>query len=331
MKIAVVLGLVAGALLTTLLVIYLGVGHVVDAISAAGMLGLIVVTLAHLPSMIICGLAWRCLLRKPPRRASLLFVKARWIRDAASSLIPVLPVSGELAAVRLLALHGVRPGRAGATVVVDVTSELISQFLFTLMGLCLLIMQKPGNETVYWASIGVGVSVPVLIAFVLLQNSRVFMWLEHMSEKLAQSWNWQGLRGLHRSILVTYGRRRRLYAAIVLHLVAWLAGAAEGWVGLHFLGHPLGIGEIFAIESLVYALRSVAFFIPSAVGVQEGAYVLLGSIYGVPPEIALALSLLKRGREVILGIPGLFVWQWMESGRLWRRKAMAARSTAEIS
>jgi putative membrane protein len=198
------------------------------------------------------------------------------------------------------------------------------------MGLCLLIVQKPGDAAIYWASIGLGLSVPVLAAFVLLQNSRLFAYLEHVSEKLAQSWHWQGLRGLHRSLLATYRRRRWLHVSILLHLMAWVSGAAEAWLGFRLLGHTVGVGAVLAIESLVYALRSVAFFVPSAVGVQEGGYVILGSVYGVPPEAALALSLLKRGREVILGVPGLLAWQWMEGGRLWNRKRADVPSAAEI-
>ncbi len=73
------------------------------------------------------------------------------------------------------------------------------------------------------------------------------------------------------------------------------------------------------IESLVYAVRSVAFAIPNAVGVQEGAYVLIGAGFGLSPEMAIALSLLKRGRDLAIGLPALGVWQIVEGGRLWRR------------
>jgi hypothetical protein len=37
------------------------------------------------------------------------------------------------------------------------------------------------------------------------------------------------------------------------------------------------------------------------------------------PETALALSLVKRVRELLLGVPGLIVWQIAE-GRHWLRK-----------
>jgi hypothetical protein len=62
--------------------------------------------------------------------------------------------------------------------------------------------------------------------------------------------------------------------------------------------------------------------------VQEGVYVMLGSLYGLPPETMLALSLLKRARDIVIGVPMLLLWQGLESGRLWKRRARPA-SVAE--
>jgi hypothetical protein len=42
--------------------------------------------------------------------------------------------------------------------------------------------------------------------------------------------------------------------------------------------------------------------------------------------MALALSLLKRARDLAIGLPTIGVWQAVEGGRLWRR-----RSTSEVN
>ncbi|MCY1173965.1 putative membrane protein [compost metagenome] len=42
---------------------------------------------------------------------------------------------------------------------------------------------------------------------------------------------------------------------------------------------------------------------------QEAAYVLIGPLVGLPPATALALSLLKRARDVVIAVPALLVWQ----------------------
>jgi len=85
-------------------------------------------------------------------------------------------------------------------------------------------------------------------------------------------------------------------------------------------------GSVIAIESLLYAVRSIAFAVPSALGIQEGVYVLLGIWFGFGPEIALALSLLKRARDLVIGVPALLAWQILESRRLIPVRASVRRS-----
>ncbi len=104
--------------------------------------------------------------------------------------------------------------------------------------------------------------------------------------------------------------------------MCWIASSAEVWLALVFAGEPLSFGAVLAIESLVYASRTAAFVVPNAVGVQEGAYLLLGASFGLSPDMALALSLLKRARDLAIGVPALAVWQIVESGRWLRRRAV---------
>src|SRR6185437_5740604 len=61
---------------------------------------------------------------------------------------------------------------------------------------------------------------------------------------------------------------------------------------------------------------------------QEGAYVVAGAALGLPPDLALGLSLLKRARDVVLGIPALAAWHLLELRTAWRRQGR--RRTARI-
>src|SRR5947207_1414742 len=78
------------------------------------------------------------------------------------------------------------------------------------------------------------------------------------------------------------------------------------------MGHPIGLGEALVIESLLHAIRGAAFAIPGSLGAQEGGLVLLCAIFGIPPEQAIALSLVKRAADLVLGVPGLVGWQMLE-------------------
>jgi uncharacterized membrane protein YbhN (UPF0104 family) len=113
-----------------------------------------------------------------------------------------------------------------------------------------------------------------------------------------------------------YREPRRVIAAFLFNLAAWLASAAGAWIALWFMGSHVPLWAVLMIEALIFTLRSVAFAIPGAIGVQEAAYVLIGPLVGLPPATALALSLLKRARDVVIAVPALLVWQIGEYRRV---------------
>ena len=82
------------------------------------------------------------------------------------------------------------------------------------------------------------------------------------------------------------------------------------------MGHPVSVAEAVVIESLLHAIRGAAFAIPGALGAQEGGLVLLCAAFGIPPEQAIALSLVKRAADLVLGVPGLVGWQMLEMATL---------------
>ena len=78
----------------------------------------------------------------------------------------------------------------------------------------------------------------------------------------------------------------------------------------------LGFAAALILESMVQAFRHVAFVVPASLGVQETVLVVFGHTLGVGAETAIAVSLVKRLREVVYGIASLASWQWMEGRRL---------------
>ena len=80
--------------------------------------------------------------------------------------------------------------------------------------------------------------------------------------------------------------------------------------------YVIGFAEAFIIESLAQAVRSAGFFIPASLGVQEGGYLLFGTLMGLSPEVALALSLVRRVRQLLVGVPALLAWQVYEGRRI---------------
>ena len=114
--------------------------------------------------------------------------------------------------------------------------------------------------------------------------------------------------------------RRALLRASALHLSAWALGTGETWLALTAMGHPPGLAEAIVIESLGMAARSAGFAVPGGLGVQEGGFILVCGLFGLDADTAIALSMVKRARELLIGVPGLVAWQWSEGKRLRLRR-----------
>jgi len=328
LKIGLVFGALIGLSVGTYLVLDYGLSEVSGALLAAGWCGFAAVTIAHLAVIALCGLAWHVLaVGTAPLRDYMAFFWARFLRDGVNNLIGIVPCAGEVAGARELRWRGVPAGVAGATTVIDVSTELLSQLLFTFMGLAVLIAEQPGADRTWWAGGGLAVATILIVGFVHAQKNGLFRFLESLPARLGLLQHWDNeAASVHAAIQEIYSQHIRVVASIAMHLVAWFARCLEALIALHFMGSSLPIVDVIALEALVYALRTVAFIVPSAVGVQEGGYVVIGALFGLGPEIALALSLIKRAREVALGIPALIAWQILETRRLWN--GMGSRADA---
>lgn len=312
-------------LLACTLIASQGVGDVLKAVTRIGW-GIVPVLIIHLLQVVFSGLGWYAFFFNGSYRGTMTGVLfLRWLRESINSMLPMTQIGGEVIANRLLILKGMHGGEAGATIVLDLTMEVVSQFLFTLLGLYLVMRTGYDGPVVDWIIIGLVISVPVIISFFLAQNRGLFKLFEKLVSKLMQSTSLfakNPIDGLHDSIQLLYRRRVALVNSCSLHLLSWLGGMFEVWLIMYFIGWPVTLTQALVLESLGQAVRSAVFFIPGGLGVQEAGYLLFGMIYGLPPEQGLALSLVKRMREVLLGIPGILTWQMMEGKHAWRRKKL---------
>jgi putative membrane protein len=321
MKIATILVAIAGLVLGTAIVGYFGFGAVGEALGAIGWGGFLLVCAYHLAVMAALGLAWFAIV--PAHRHLPAYLWGRLIRDSGSEVLPLSQIGGFIMGARAATLLGPSMTLAFASTVVDVTIEVMAQLGYTLVGLALLVQLRPDATIIYPVAIGIALGLVGILGFVLLQR-RGAAFVERLSQRLAASWlpgAAARTKPLQNALDEIYAARGGLVAGFLVHFAGWIASAGEAWLALHFMGVGLSVTAVLTIESLLYAIRSVAFAIPNAVGVQEGAYVMLGAIFGLPPEMALALSLLKRGRDLLIGVPALLAWQILEGGALFRRRA----------
>jgi glycosyltransferase 2 family protein len=325
-------GLAAGFILVVALLLHFGVPEVGAALRAAGVGGLAAISFLHLIAMAVSGVAWWVVAGGRQAGASLrIFVWGRVMRDAGSEVLPLSQIGGYVVGARSIILRRVAAPLAAATTVVDVTLELCGQVVYTLLGLVLLIRLRPQSPLALPILIGSVLAVAAVSGFVLAQH-RGAAQLDRLAARLAREW----LTAISAAAVAVLAEIRRIYSnrrgilfCFLLHLAAWIGTGIEAWVALRMMGVKLDFAPVLVIESLLYAVRSVAFIVPNAIGIQEGAYILLGAGFGLTPDVALALSLLKRGRDLLLGVPPLLVWQLAETRRFWFSRPFARRLKRE--
>ena len=313
-----------GLFIATIVIAYHDFGAVLAAMQPIGALGFLVVVAAQLALFAPLGLAWWTVAPDQPIGRLGAYVWASLVAEAASNVLPFSQFGGVLAANRAAVLAGVPAATAVGSNVVDITLEVAAQLIFTLVGVALLVARSGiaarADPLLAPLLAGLVVSACLVGGFVVTQR-RGLRVIEALVHKLAPGADGHAAAVTH-VVRAAHGRPQRLWAGLGLHVAAWFATALATWLILAFIGHTLPLRSVVAIESLLYAIRNAAFFVPGGLGVQEGAYALLGPLFGLPAEAALALSLLKRGRDIAIGAPTLIAWQILEARR--RRRPHSA-------
>lgn len=317
-------GLIGVALLTGILV-FEGIGPLTVALQTAGF-GLVWASLFHIVPMVVMAIAWRVLFVAGPAPSILQMTYSVWLRESVNGLLPVARIGGEVVSYRVLTRMGYRPTPVAASLISDITLTLVSQFLFTVAGLVLLLLRIEDTAVVWRVIFGLLAFLPMVAGLLAIQR----MGIVNMGAKLVGALfgdRWADLVGnaarLDRVLRLVYRRPGRVLSSIGWQLIGWTVGTGEIYLALQFMGHPVDLYDAVLLESLAQAISSAAFVVPGAVGVQEGGFIILGAMLGLDPGTALAVAIARRIRDAIIFLPGLITWQIAEAHKLVTRRQPA--------
>ncbi len=313
------------------LIAWQGLGEVSDLILGSGW-PILLVPLAWGPTVFLGTLSWQLLFdpEREPRYWQLFM--ALWMGRSINTLLPVASIGGEIVKARMLILWGYPKTDASASVVVDKTVQVFGTIIWGLIGVILLVHYSVEQDLIAAALTGFAVLGAGVAGFVMIQKVGIASAMVKSAHKVTKANVFENMKeGANRvdaSVRQTYGRPKRLILSTLWRTVTLLLQTAEVWAAAYVLGHPITIMEAMFLKSMTSTLSDVAFIIPNAYGIQEGAFVVLGAMIGLPPDLMLAVSLSIRIRELIVDVPGLAIWQHAEGKHFFaKRKATKAENS----
>jgi putative membrane protein len=323
----------AGALLFTVLLVRQGATDVVHAVAAAGW-WLVVIAGFHLVPLFLDSLEWWILFPKQDNLRLRTIYWVRWVGESISNLVPVAQVGGDIVRARLAVLSGAPISLATATVLVDITVSVFVQTFFTLLGLSLLILATGRTNLMAPALAGAPLAIAAVAGFYSVQRLGMFRLFGAMVSCFVDDPQWQSLAGkggeIDQTLRKVYARGRAVAACCGITMLSFVIGSVEVWIGLYALGVPASFDKALILESVGQGVQTALCLIPGALGVREGGYLVVGGLLGIPGDTALALALIRRVRELALGVPGLVAWQLVEGDHFWRRHELRTARRSSV-
>lgn len=324
-RLSVLLGL-AGLALGTALIGWYGAGTVARQALSVGLTGFALVCAWQGVLFLALGFAWAITLTPAERRSAWLLVWGRMVRDAAANCLPFAQLGGFLAGARAIVLHGVPWPLAAASTAVDLAAEFLAQIVLVATGLAILVLRHKGAALVAPMLAGLAIALVAGLAFLWFQRGgrSGFGRLAARLLRLLRLDATGQIAAIEAALAAIYAQSWRVAACFTLHLAAWFGTGVASWIAYRLLGGHLDLPGALAVEALLHAALALAVFVPGYAGVQEAAYAAIGALFGQPPATSLAVSVLRRARDLALGIPILLIWQALElRGRVIRRQTAA--------
>lgn len=247
---------------------------------------------------------------------------ARLIGEAMNSITPTAYLGGEPVKAFVLQRFGVPLTEGATSVILAKTTLTIAQIAFVIVGVALFLVRRDAGMATIPTVIVLGAAgTGVAILLIVLQRRGVVAFIARGARRLFPR---AGLAArlaarapeIDERLRSFYGVRPRAAAAsVALHFLGWVTGAAEVYVIMALIGHPVSVGDAVVIEALAQPTRLAGILIPGTLGVQEASGMVIFRLLGLPAELGLVMMLLKRIREVGFNLLGLALLTWLKPNR----------------
>lgn len=223
--------------------------------------------------------------------------------------------------------HGAPAPISIAAVTLDKLLEMLINFAILVTGVLALLTMGGGLEPwmerqmAVYALLLLAIPCSILVALWLGRHplSAVVRWAGKVVRRpFAQSAWAQALRQSETQAIWLCREHPRVVAlAFAITLLTWVGVIVEFWLLTQMLG--LSLSPLQAMTALVAARIAILLPVPAGLGALEASQVLAMESLGVDPSVGIAIALVIRGRDLVLGLVGLA----LGGAHVWQRAGMA--------
>jgi glycosyltransferase 2 family protein len=264
--------------------------------------------------------SWKYILVDLPEKTTV--TRLFWLRlggEALNQLTPTACLGGEPFKASRLQSDGVPLELASASVVIlkGILFLSLTLYIFTGLALAPIFLPEAAKHMLLLSLAALGLAAAG-ITFVVLQRrdpcGNSFRFLSKRGWVPSFLKDQEGfLEGLDTAMSQFYRQYpARAVLAFSLFFLSWLLHAVEVYLIFWLLGHPISWGLAVCLDALAMLFTALGFFIPAAMGVQEGGNILLAVGFNLGFTLGAAFSILRRIREAFWLCLGLVV--------VWREK-----------
>ena len=307
MKILKVLYVGIGLALLTLVVAEVDVGVVLEHAVAVGS-GMLVLLGLYFAAFVIDSFTWQMALIEVPLSPLWLYRtwKVRMVGEVFNNVMPAASMGGEPVKAVLMKRHydiGYREGTA--SLILGKSINMIGLVIFLGLGFWLMLgsTQLP---VAYKSIAGTGLAALSLGTFLFVVVQRLK--LTSLTGTWISRWPFAArlesvLHHIHdmdeRLVAFSARYKARLVWAVLLAFLNWIIGVVEIYYMMIFLGNPMSWQDAWIIEAAVQLVRAGVFFIPAAIGAQEGVFLLIIGAMTGSPGLGASVAVVRRFREVL--------------------------------
>lgn len=328
------LTLIVGMVLLVLVLREVDLHQVGGHLAVLGAGGALAVCAVFLAGFVADTASWQLMLASVRLTGAWLYRlwTVRMVGEAFNVILPTTVGGEPVKAFLLKTHHGIGYHEGGASLIMAKTVNLLTLLLFSGIGFIMMLdtaALSPGHRMA--AGLGFGALSFGVLGLFAVQRWQVLSRLL----RVVADWRFAGPLAAPLARLLDTTREvdqhfrtfyadspGRFAAALLLAFANWCLGAVELVLVMYLLGHPITLAEAWIVETVAQLVRAGAFFIPAGIGAVEAGMVLIIQLLTGLPALGLAVSAVRRAREVLWIIWGLALG--------WRYSLIAAAKRTEL-